>query len=54
MHPYVEYDDAYTIGLVNCHYVIHDYTELTFYCLEDYEDVKDLNDSNTIRTKTSK
>ena len=27
---------------------------INYYCLEDYEEVKDLNDSNTIRTKKSK
>ena len=33
------------------HYFINDYTELTSYCLENYEEVKDFKESNTICRK---
>ena len=34
--------------LVKGHYFINDYTQLTFYCLENYEEVKDIKDCNKI------
>ena len=39
------------LGLVKNNYFINDYTELISYCLENYEEVKDLRDSNTICNK---
>ena len=41
----------YNLGLVKNHYFRNDYTELTSYCLENYEEVKDPSDSNTICKK---
>ena len=49
--PYIEYDEKYNLGLVKGHYFINDYTELTSYCLEHYEEVKDMNDCNKICNK---
>ena len=46
--PHIKYDEAYNIGLVKNHYFINDYTELTTFCLENYDEVKDLNESNTV------
>ena len=34
--------------MVKGHYFINDYTELTSYCLEHYEEVKDIKDCNKI------
>ena len=31
-------------GLVKGHYFINDYTELTSYCLDNYEEIKDIKD----------
>ena len=45
--PHIKYDETYNLGLVKNHYFINDYTELTTFCLETYEAVKDLNESNT-------
>ena len=39
------------MGLVKGHYFINDYTHLTSYCLENYEEVKDIKDCNTIYKK---
>ena len=36
------------------HYFINDYTELISYCLDNYEEAKELKYSNTVRTKRSK
>ena len=38
-------------GFVKGHYVINDYTELTSYCLENYEEVKYIKDCNKIYKK---
>ena len=46
--PYIEYDEKYNLGLVKGHYFINGYTELTSYCLEHYEEVKDIKYCNTI------
>ena len=35
------------MGSVKGHYFINDYTELTSYCLEHYEEVNDIKDCNT-------
>ena len=40
--------ELYTIGLVDEHYLIIDKTELTSYCLKNYDDVKHINNSNMI------
>ena len=45
--------DMYTIGLVDEHYFIIDKTELTSYCLNNYDDVKHINNSNMIHMKKS-
>ena len=34
------------MGLIKGHYFINDYTELTSYCLENYEEIKDIKDCN--------
>ena len=36
------------MGLVKGHYFINDYTELTSYCLDHYEEIKDIKDCNKI------
>ena len=37
-------DEKYNLGLVKGHYFINDYTELTSYCLDNYEELKDIKD----------
>ena len=44
--------ELYTIGLVDEHYFIIDKTELTSYCLKNYDDVKHINNSNMIYMKS--
>ena len=44
--PYTEYDEKYNLGLAKSHYFINGSTELTSYCLEHYEEVKDIKDCN--------
>ena len=39
------------MGLVKGHYSINGYTELTSYCLENYEEIKDIKDCNNIFKK---
>ena len=39
------------MGLIKGHYFINDYTELTSYCLEHYEEVKDIKYCNNIFKK---
>ena len=34
--------------MVKGHYFINDYTELTSYCLDNYEEIKDIKDCNNI------
>ena len=43
-----EFDEQYNLGLIKIHYFINDYTELTSYCLDNYSEVKDLSNYNTI------
>ena len=43
--------EMYTIGLVDEHYFITDKTELTSYCLNNYDDVKHISNSNMIYKK---
>ena len=45
--------ELYTIGLVDEHYFIIDKTELTSYCLKNYDDVKHISNSNMIYMKAS-
>ena len=45
--------ELYTIGLVDEHYFIIDKTELTSYCINNYDDVKHINNSNMIYKKSS-
>ena len=44
-------DEKYNLGLVKGHYFINDYTELTSYCLEHYEEVKYIKYCNKIYRK---
>ena len=37
--------------MVNGHYFINDYTELTSYCLDNYEEIKDIQDCSIIYNK---
>jgi len=46
-----DYDEKYNIGLVKEHYFINDDTELTSYCLENYEEVKEIKECNKIYNK---
>ena len=43
-----EYDEKYNLGLVNNHYFINDTTNVTSYCLEHYDEVKELYECNQI------
>ena len=45
MHP------LYHIGLIDEHYFIHDKTDLTSYCLTNYEEVKHISNCNMIWCK---
>ena len=36
-----DFDEKCNLGLVKGHYFINDYTELTSYCLDNYEEIKD-------------
>ena len=49
--PHIEYNEKYNLGLVKNHYFINDYTELTSYSLDNYEQIKDMNDCNKIYKK---
>ena len=49
--PHTEYDGKYKLGLVKGHYFINDYTELTSYNSENYEEIKDIKDCNNIFKK---
>ena len=46
--PHIEYDETCNLGLVKGHYFINDYTELTSYSLDNYEEIKDIEDCNQI------
>jgi len=46
-----DFDEKYNLGLVKGHYFINDYTELTSYCLDHYEEIKDIKDCNKIYKK---
>ena len=43
-----DFDEKCNLGLVKGHYFINDYTELTSYCLDNYEEIKDIKDCNKI------
>ena len=45
------FDETYNLGLVKGHYFINDYTELTSYCLYNYEESKDITYCNNIYNK---
>ena len=49
--PYIEYDEKYNLGLVKGHHFIIAYTELTYYCLDHYEEVKHIKYCNKIYKK---
>ena len=51
--PYIECDEKYNLGLVKGQHFINDYTELTSYCLEHYEEVKYIKYCNKIYEKLS-
>ena len=46
-----DYDEKYDIGLVKGHYFINDCTEITSYCLEHYDEIKDMKDCHKIEKK---
>ena len=46
-----EYTEAYDLGLIKNHYFINDNTNLTAYCLDNYDEVKDERNCNTIYKK---
>ena len=46
-----DFDGKCTLGLVKGHYFINGYTELTPYCLEHYEEVKDIKDCDKTNKK---
>ena len=46
-----DFDEKYNSGLVKGHYFINDYTELTSYCLDHYEEIKGIKDCNKIYRK---
>ena len=50
-HQGKDYDGKYNLGFVENHYFLNDYTELTSYSLENYEEIKDLKESSTICKK---
>ena len=41
-----DFNGTYNLGLVKGHYFINDYTPLTSYCSENYEEIKDIKDCN--------
>ena len=43
-----EYDETYSLGLIKNHYFINDTTNVTSYCLEHYDEVKELYECNQI------
>ena len=45
------FDEKCNLGLVNRHYFINGYTQLTSYCLDNYEEIKDIKDCNEIYDK---
>ena len=45
------FDEKYNLGLVKGHFFITDYTELTSYCLDNYEEIKVIKDCNEIYRK---
>ena len=46
--PHIEYTETYKIGLVKGHYFVNDTTTLTSYCLDNYEEVKDISECSYI------
>ena len=45
------FDEKYNLSLVNGHCFINGFTELTSFCLEHYEEIKDIKDCNKICKK---
>ena len=43
-----DFDEKCNLGLVKGHYFRNGYTELTSYCLDSYEEIKDIKDCNKI------
>ena len=46
-----DFDGKYNLGLAKGHYFINDYTGFTSYCLDNYEETKDIKDCNEIYQK---
>ena len=46
-----DFDEKCNVGLAKGHYFINDYTDLTSYCLEHYEEIKDIKDCNNTHKK---
>ena len=53
-YPFVEYDKTYKLGLVDNHDLINDTTNVTSYCLENDEEIKDINECDTTYMKDGK
>ena len=53
-YPPVEYDEKYKLGLVDNPFLINDTTNLTSYCLGDYEEIEDVKECSTVYMKDSK
>ena len=49
-----KYEEKYYLGLVKNHYFINDTTNVTSYCLEHYDEVKDIKQCNAIYKKKGK
>ena len=45
------YEEKYYLGLIKNHYFINDITTITSYCLEHYDEVKEIKSCNTIYKK---
>lgn len=48
------FEETYNIGLLDEHFFIINDTNITYYCMEHYEEVKDLTDCNLIVEKNGK
>ena len=46
-NPFINYNDKYDLGLIQHHCFINDTTDVTSYCLNNYDEVKGLKHCNT-------